>query len=274
MEHDYESEAIAYGELPEEEGGFDVLLQLTLPMVLILALLVVTEVQTLQQHVDQLMGDIENTATGHLLQQRDEALLTLQQQLLWKAIEEVMDEVVQESGLHHYALVRPTALEVLAGSVAEQFKEISTTFAQRFNGQGSYEQSRSQLRHRILERFHHLVSHVLSQSPDIRGSGASVLLDLSSESRSFLETELSGHLEDQIDQVVAVQLDLTLDWLQERQADELVKTESSRLWDLIQKTIKPNPVIDQFVNLKVSSLEQRLRELDIPLLDETGRQVL
>lgn len=264
-DNDYES---------EHQGSFDVLLQLTLPMVLILALLVVTEVQTLQEHINQLMKDIEDTPTGVLLQQRNEALLTLQQQLLWKAIEEVMEEVVQESGVLEYVDVCPSALEVIEGHIETRFKEISTVVAQRFNGQRSYAKSRIELRRRILERFRQLALEVLGQSPDISGSGARTLLELSKKNSNFLETELAGHLEDQIGRLVEVQLQLALDWLQESRASELVKSESSRLWSLIQTISEPDPQIDQFVNLKVSGLEQRLEELDVPLLDETWRQIL
>lgn len=258
----------------ESEGSFDVLLQLTLPMVLILALLVVTEVQTLQEHIQQLMDDITGTSIGALLEQRNEALLTLQQQLLVKAIEEVAEEVERGSGLLEYAEARPSALAVLEDRMDLRFKEISTVGAQRFNGHRAYVESRNAVRRQIIDRFRKLATETLGQTSAVSESGARTLLDISEKNQRFLETELTGFLEDQVSRLVEVQLQLILDWLEEPRAGELVSGESSRLWRLIQKIADPEPQIDQFVNLKVSRLRQRLTELEVPLLDETWRQVL
>ena len=50
---------------PSRDGvSMDVLLQLTLPIVLILAFLVVTEVQTLTEEIQRLEEDVRGTAHG------------------------------------------------------------------------------------------------------------------------------------------------------------------------------------------------------------------
>jgi hypothetical protein len=79
----------AEADAPAEPGeSMDVLLQLTLPIVLILAFVVVTEVKTLTDQMWRLKKDIENTATGRLSRERDTTLMELQLQLLYQATDQ------------------------------------------------------------------------------------------------------------------------------------------------------------------------------------------
>jgi hypothetical protein len=94
---------------PTREGeSMDVLLQLTLPIVLILAFLVVTEVQTLTDQIRRLKNDIENTATGRLSKERDTTLMELQLQLLYQATDQVAQAEEKGLALREYRLAAPT----------------------------------------------------------------------------------------------------------------------------------------------------------------------
>jgi hypothetical protein len=257
----------------DREGGvsMDVLLQVTLPIVLILAFLVVTEVQSLTDQIDRLQKDIEGTATGRLVEERDVALLELQEQLLYTATNEVGDNAEGELGLDRYAALTPPVDAILAGRVDADFAAASRAAHVALGDDQARRRTETRLREAVEERFLALVDEQTS----LAGESRRRVLDITAENRESFELKLRGYVERFVDDTAAVQLDLMLRWLRDPEASERVEAESVGLWREIRaarETLTEAEAIDAFVDLKAAQLVAELEKQGVPLLGRTLEQ--
>ena len=268
-----DDELVSEVEGGDREGGvsMDVLLQVTLPIVLILAFLVVTEVQSLTDQIERLQKDIEGTATGRLVHERDVALLELQEQLLYTATNEVGDEAEGELGLDRYAALAPPVVEILAGEVAADFAVASQAVHGALGDDQARRRTEERLRQAVEERFLALVDEQTSLAAESRRR----VLDITAENRESFELKLRGYVESYLDSASAVQLDLMLRWLRDPAATEHVEAESIRLWSKIRgarETLTEAEAIDAFVDFKAAQLVSELERQGVPLLGRTLEQ--
>lgn len=257
----------------EREGGvsMDVLLQVTLPIVLILAFLVVTEVQSLTDQIDRLQKDIEGTATGRLVEERDVALLELQEQLLYTATNEVGGAAEDELGLDRYAALAPPVAAILQGRVDADFAAASRAVHVALGDDHARRRTETRLRRAVEERFLALVDEQTS----LAGESRRRVLDITAENRESFELKLRGYVERFVDDAAVVQLDLMLRWLRDPQASERVEAESVGLWREIRaarETLTEAEAIDAFVDLKAAQLVAELERQGVPLLGRTLEQ--
>lgn len=257
----------------QDDGDFGVLLQLTLPIVLILAFLVVTEVRSLQEHIDGLLRDLADTETQSLREQRDWALITLQQQFLLKAAEEEVAHEREVTGIDAYAALVPSPAEVLDKRVGMPFRQLSQELSERYGEEGR--EIRRALYQTSLRRFEDLVQEHREEA-GLSPHAWRTLLAVTEENETFLRTELRGRVEGLIGAIANTQLRLVLAWIQEPRAGHLVQAESQRIWLALQSEADDDAVgagVDRFVNLKVDALERSLAAQKIELLAETRRRV-
>jgi hypothetical protein len=257
--------------------SMDVLLQLTLPIVLILAYVVVTEVRTLQGDLAGLQRDVRQTPTGELRGELDVAVLTLQQQLLLQATDEIAQEERDRLGLAEYKLAAPSVDEVLNKRVDERFARISKGLAERFNGPEGRLRTHQRLRQAVAARFEQLVQQVLAQHPALGQARRQRLQEISDDNRRSYETKLDGHLSGMQEEGQTVQLKVVWDWTTSPRTGPEVEAESKALWEKIQ-TEKDEAVghdlAKRFVTLKAQKLVGRFKAMGVPLLEETLRRVL
>lgn len=255
----------------EREGGvsMDVLLQVTLPIVLILAFLVVTEVQTLTEEINRLQRDIDGTATGRLIQERDIALLELQEQLLYSATNEVGHAAEEELGLDVYAVLAPSIESLLAERVDPAFLKASREIHTSLGDSDARVRTEDKLRRAVEERFIELVD----EQTQLDGSSRSKVLAITDVNRESFEIKLRGYIERFIDSASAAQLSLMLRWLRDPEASRQVEEESLSLWRSIGAALVGGSAederIEQFIDLKAASLAQRLERMGAPLLSRT-----
>jgi len=265
----------------EVEGGkregsvsMDVLLQVTLPIVLILAFLVVTEVQSLTDQINRLQKDIEGTATGRLSRERDLALLELQIQLLYAATTEVGSQTQAELGLDQYARLAPGVDEILNGNVAADFTASSRAVHAALGNDAARRRTEEGLRRVVEERFVELVEEQTS----LVGEPRRQVLEISDINRERFEIKLRGHIESLIDAAAAPQLELMLRWLSDPEVTQRIEEESVALWQRIRNPAdeadetSDEAAIDAFVDLKAATLLRELDKLGIPMLERTVLQ--
>lgn len=248
---------------PDEGESMDSLLQLTLPIVLILAYLLVTEVKALRE-----------TPIGQLRDKLDVAMLTLEHQLLLKATDEIARQEREDIGLADYKLATP-GLEDVRDMRVDKFKRfisISTGLAERFNGLESKDKMRQRLHREVEARFETLVQEVVAQHRDLGEARHRKLQGISKENRHSYQTKLEGDLQTIEAEGVKVQLAVILAWLDDHQASQHVTMESRRSWRRIQSGGEDAEVSDQeaarFVNLKVDKLVEHFKNHGVELLDE------
>jgi len=257
----------------DREGGvsMDVLLQVTLPIVLILAFLVVTEVQSLTDQINRLQKDIEGTATGRLVHERDVALLELQEQLLYTATNDVGREAEGELGLDRYALLTPQVGRLLASEVDADFAAASRAVYTALGDDAARQRTEERLRQAVEERFVALVDEQTS----VAGESRRRVLEITEVNRESFELKLRGYVESFIDTASATQLDLMLRWLRDPAASLQVEQESLTLWQQIRAaggTATEDEAIEAFVDLKAAHLVAELERLGVPLLSRTVQQ--
>lgn len=276
----------------DDQGeSMDVLLQLTLPIILILAFVVATEMRSLKSELAEanahaedlasendalneelqiLVAEMDGTETGRLYQQLDLAILTLQHQLLLKAVAEVLDEERQSVGVREYPGLSPGVEDLLAGQVNPRFAAISSSLAARLNGE-QRRYTRERLETSVVTRFQALVDTALDEG-QLSSLKLRELRKISPENRASFAAQLAGELDAMAEQAAGVQLEVMLAWIASPAAEQAVKSGSSEAWRAIQSQHEEAVVREQvkdFVNLKALLLVDRLRELDVPLLDHT-----
>lgn len=263
----------------EVEGGkregsvsMDVLLQVTLPIVLILAFLVVTEVQSLTDQINRLQKDIEGTATGRLASERDMALLELQVQLLYAAATEVGEQAREELGIAAYTTRAPDAADVLAGALAPEFVAAARLLHGALGDESARRRTEDRMREAVEKRFVELVDEETS----LAGEPRRRLLDISDANRELFQIKLRGHIESLIDAASAPQLALMLEWLRHPEASQRIAADSLELWREVrdaQGDGSDEAAIEAFIDLKAATLVRELGRLGVPILDRTVLQV-
>jgi len=265
---------------PGQGQSMDVLLQLTLPIVLILAFLVVTEVQTMTDQISRLKRDIRNTATGRLSRERDTTLMELQLQLLYQATDQIAQAEEEALSLREYALVAPSAADILRGEVSPRFVTTSRQLDDLLNGEQQRAATEQRLQLAIEERFAELVDAELTE---FNAAARSTVLRVPPKHRKLYETKLDGYLEEFESVGTAVQLDVMLRWLEHPEVASTLQPDSVSLWKRIQVRLRSEstePVdagltdvpFDDFVNLRVARLVQQFSTLNVPLLDRATRE--
>lgn len=265
---------------PEQGQSMDVLLQLTLPIVLILAFLVVTEVQTMTDQISRLKRDIRNTATGRLSRERDTTLMELQLQLLYQATDQIAQAEEEALSLREYALVAPSAADILRGEVSPRFVTTSRQLDSLLNGEQQRAATEQRLQLAIEERFAELVDAELTEF-DV--TARTKVLRVPQKHRKLYRTKLDGYLEEFESVGTAVQLDVMLRWLEHPEVASSLQPDSLSLWKRIQARLRSEDAeltdagvtdvpFDDFVNLRVARLVQEFSTLHVPLLDRATRE--
>lgn len=257
---------MSWNEDSSNEGeSFDVLLQLTFPMVLILAFVVFTQVRALEENLKEVEAQLIGTETGKLREKLDLAIIELQKQLLTKAVEEVIVEEQTASGLDEYASLVPTPDAVISGQMGSRYPSLSYQLYNRFNRPATT--VKPELKRRVEVRYQALAAeHVVLQSEPI-----------SEANGLFLETELDGNISKLIDRIVAIQRQGISRWLSSPSADQVSKSESERSW--IQLILGSNdPTVtdrrNRFNNVTLEKLKEILNKAGAPMLDRTLEGVL
>jgi hypothetical protein len=258
---------------PEHRESMDMLLQLTLPIVLILAFVVVVEVQTMTEQMSRLKRDVENTATERLSRERDTTLMELQLQLLYQATDQVAQGEEEALALREYALVAPSVAEILRGDVNPRFVATSRTLDELLNGEERRAATERRLHRAIEQRFSDLVAAELAEF-DV--TARDKVLAIPEAHRRLFETKLDGYLEQFEAVATGVQLDLMLRWLEHPDVSTTLQPDSLSLWKRIQQRLhseeSQDGAFDDFVNLRVARLVGQLSARQVPLLDRATRE--
>lgn len=272
-----------------QDESMDVLLQLTLPIILILAFVVATEMRSLREELAEvsdsaqalsaendalneelqiLVKEMDGTETGRLYQQLDLAILTLQHQLLLKAVAEVVAEERESLGLAEYPSLIPAVEDLLAGRVSPRFGLISASLAARFNGEALAD-TRARLVALVESRFQALADSTLAEG-QVSTLRHRQLRDIVPENRASFTAQLAGELDAMAQVATGVQLEVMLAWIASPAAEQAVEVGSRQAWRAIQGDGEEAVVREQvkdFVNLKALLLVERLRAMEVPLLD-------
>ncbi|MEW8050193.1 MAG: hypothetical protein AB2809_07430 [Candidatus Thiodiazotropha sp.] len=250
----------------ESEHSMEVLLQLTLPMVLILALIVVTEVASLERENEKLRSDLQDTPTGDLGEIADETILELQHQLLIKASAEIADEQIKTLGLPTYREVAPSATDVLAGSFSKPFTVTTRALAERFNGSHLRAGYTREFREVVLKRFREFTDEAIRRRPEMGKSRGVELHKLSDENFAAMATAIDGELTNIERAGREAQLHIVYEWLTAEATADL-RLDTSGMWRRILDGEREE--IETLVNLKVRNLFERLKDGGAELLEST-----
>lgn len=279
----------------DRQESMDVLLQLTLPIILILAFLVVTEVQSLNRDLDathaanaaltQQNQDLQaemallnealaGTETGKLKDTLDLAILSLQRQLLLQAADDTVRAERARLQLERYAAVLPAVADVLAGQLDARFVETSQALATLYNRAGQHSEQR--LSDQALTRFRALAEQVFAPG-SVAEFRRNALKNIEDDNQQAFQSALNGGLALLEREASAVQLELVLAWIASRDAEGAVKSGATAVWRALQTERAEAAVkegVQDFVDLKTVALVRRLTDLSAPLLDATCQQAL
>ncbi len=285
-----------------ESEGTDVLLQVTLPVVLVLALLVVTEVQSLRQELDETRAASEqleqalaaaqatNERLGEelsaaqrslelersddrgktLRDQRELMFITVREKLLREATNEVARGERERLDLDAYSVTAPNSEDVRGGLIQDRFKQISRQLAAIFNDPRQQSAFAEQVRTAVTELFNQKVDEYfaanrLLDEPGLRRRTKH--FEPQDEAR-FLR-ELKAHVDSIQRDAVNVQLRVVLGLLR---SEELWETsgQSSSIWiEMMSRKDATDSRIDEY---QVQDMRDRFDNFDIHFIMDTISQ--
>lgn len=267
-EHDPLPASRGAGGAPE---SMDVLLQLTLPVVLILALVASTQLGALHDRIEELEIHSEAAAAGELLSQLERSVLDLQLQLLLKASAEAAAAEAARLELPAYGEHLPTPEMIAAQNIDPAFRAISVRLVEILNGPRARRRGVARLRADALARFERAARALLVDDPRPGSVRSRSLLRLSPINERRLDEDIHGHLGSLEAAGVRVQLELVQAWLAAPTGDELGER-SRGVWSRV--VAGEEDEFEAFVNLKVRDLVEHLRADGVPLLDRTLEKAL
>ncbi len=264
-DHDLERELEG---APRDDESMDVLLQLTLPIVLILAFLVVTEVAALHGEIDFLKSLLGSSSAEEVSKDMDFVILSLQLQILVKVSDDVASTARDELGISTYGSEAPSAQEIVAGSLSDSFKLTSRNLKALLDAPPASSPLLRQLRKESNRRFKEEVAEVTRQRPQLSPAKRLQLLEITRENRQYLEDKLLGHVGTMREDGVRVQQQIFLDWIR---ADSRADLERSA--ELFEKGVRGERTAwRELVRVPGASLAERLADLDAPLLSATAER--
>jgi len=256
----------------EPGGSFDVLLQLTLPVALILAFVVLTE---LRQY-GELRRQALDTPAGVAMSQTEEAILTLQEQLLLKAAREVFENRIKELQLSHYEEIIPTPDQVVDHALPPEFASVTRKLYERFGTQKRRSEMQRSMRELAIAHYRELADVEVKSHPGLGDIWKEKLRRISPLNEPKLDKALAGEMDDLFHRAADPQWNLIKKWILSEGATAASGENIHKAWD---EFISAAPAdkksrSDRFVNLKILALQELLNQLNAPLLEEAVDNVL
>lgn len=243
----------AHGASDDAAGeSFDVLLQLTFPIVLILAFALL-----LLRHD---LSVISSTPQAEVRRQMESLILELQKQLLAKAVQDTIAEEERAAQLSAYATSMPSPESIAAGNVDDRYRTLAPALYRRFNRPDR--DLLPDLHRRAIDRYDVLAA----KQPGLAGRPVSAANEV------FLDTMLDGSAAQLIDRIVAIQQDLAFAWLRSEAAARMTRQQSRSIWNLFVSRRDESAEAmsrQQFNNLKLDYLRDEMARLGVPLLEKT-----
>lgn len=263
-------------DLHDSGESFDVLLQLTLPIVLILAFIVVTEFGVWKKQYDALYGQTVGTPMRTCLDQQKLALLTLQEQLLVKAAREVFEKKAGELQINRYASIVVTPEQILSRQLPHDFAAVSATLYQFFGTQKRRSEREAEMREQALKHYQELVNMQALSGSGLTEDSLETLRHIVPANEAKLDTSVTGEMGILFRKAADPQLELISKWIYSEPATTAAGEEIRKAWqDLVNAAASDKQAkSDRFVNLKVLALQQSLNRLDAPLLEGVVHEIL
>lgn len=256
--------------------SFDVLLQLTLPITLILAFVVITEIGVSRKEYQALYAQCINTPPGEYMKQTEIALLTLQEQLLLKAVRDVFESEIADLGLLHYEALTPTPDQIIEQTLPADF----VTATQRLFDLVGNAKRRGELeltmRRRALAHYAELASQQSVLRPGLGEASMDRLQQVAPINSSKFDKALAGEMDALARKATDPQVALIGKWIQSERATAVAGEGIRKAWT---EFVNAPPGDRQsksnyFVNRKVIALQQELIRLRAPLLEDSVNGVL
>jgi len=260
----------------DPEGPFDVLLQLLFPITLILAFVVVTELGVWKRQYKELYKQTISTPQGISNHQRQRAVITLQEQLLLRAVRETFEKEAAELHLSHYEAILPTPDQIIDGALQDDFVVATRTLYLRFGTAARRREMENALRQESMARFQQLVNQEVASDLEIGTVSLEELRGISPDNRPKLDKALAGEMSTLVAKVTDPQLDLIRTWIHSERATNAAGQRIRQAW---LDFVKAQPAdrqarSDRFVNLKVLALDEMLSGRNAPLQEKAVHDVL
>ena len=258
------------------EGPFDVLLQLLFPITLILAFVVVTELGVWKRQYTELYAQTITTPQGISNHQRQRAVITLQEQLLLRAVRETFEKEAAELHLSHYEALLPTPDQIIDGALQADFVTATRTLYDRFGTAARRGEMENAMRQGAITRFKELVNQEVASDPEIGDISIEELREISPDNKSKLDKAVAGEMNILVTKASDPQLDLIRAWIHSERATNAAGQKIKNAWE---DFVKAQPadrqaMSDRFVNLKVLALGEMLSVRNAPLQEQAVRDVL
>ncbi|NKC17138.1 MAG: hypothetical protein GKR94_34565 [Gammaproteobacteria bacterium] len=273
------------------QTSMDVLLQLTLPIVLILALVMATEISQFSRTVASLEAqtktlaqraqhaeeearsareDLARSAAGELVKELEQMVLTIQHQLLIKAVEQVAKRERERLKLADYASFAPAPSALFEQRVPPAFRETTAGIAAAFNGARARATTKRRWAASARQVFAELVARYLEDNAPMRRRGRT-LSRITPENRPIYQGLIDGQLQLIRREAFAVQLELLTAWLEDAALNSTLDAGNARaLWQKLQvaRGDELEALMDQFVNLKIRAAFAALSRLGMEPLED------
>lgn len=209
--------------------SLDVLLQLTLPIVLILALFIVTQMEALENAFKRKQIQLEEAKEE--LKEKDEqlewerssakasaegkikkdAIITFQEKYLREATEEVIKKERERLGIDAYRGAAPSSHMLSQGEIGRGFKDSSQRIYEVFESTDSLEKQLAEIDKQIIAEFHKKLDKHLKTHTHYRPWHRADMEDITPENRGKYQRDLRARRNEIINEAVGVQIKMISD---------------------------------------------------------------
>lgn len=256
--------------------SFEILLQLLFPITLILAFVVIAELGVWKKQYEELYEQTITTPQGITNSERQRAIISLQEQLLLKAVREVFEKKTEELQLPHYEALLPTPEQLLAGTVNVGFLKVTRSLYEGFGTTTRRTEMTGKMRELCVQHFRELAEKEAASGSGLGDSSIAELRQIARENEEKLDKAVSGEMDTLIGKARDPQLDMIERWIE---SESVTRSSGARIRETWLDFSKAQPSdrkskSDKFVNLKVTDLQQKLIELNAPLQESVIQDVL
>jgi hypothetical protein len=258
------------------EESFDVLVQLTLPITLILAFVVITKLTVSQKDYERIKRDCISTPIGILWSREKAALLSLQEQLLIQAVRDVYEAQATAIGIVHYEASLPASDQIVDRTLPPNFADITQALFDFAGTAPRRAAAERDMKERALVRYAALVKQELAEHVEFGEDKRELLTRIDPTNRPKLDKSVAGEMQAFLRKAADPQIALIGKWIDSKRATELSGTEIRKAWEdfVNARPEDKRSKSDYFVNLKVHSLATALSGLHAPLLEDSVNAVL
>lgn len=269
---------------PEDgESPWDVLIQITLPMILILALVIQTQIEVYKNAYRTYRDEVEKTGAGETLAAYEKALVEIQKQQLIVAMEKVKREKEKELYLDRFI---SSSVSVKSGHIEDRdFLKVCNKTREIFANESARKNAKKRFYKDVLDKYG---KNGLSESSKMwkRESDDLPIRDMlgkhiTKDNKSYTEKTITGFFDEFEKNTKLLQFGVIKQIISDRLSNppSNLEPEALEAYHRFQEELKrkkgnPQPHLKEFLKCQIDDIENQLKLNKYIFLEGTWKDIM